>query len=282
MPNPILNDKNFEEARAGWAAPSSPSPGGAVWGPPGATGTTSVDDGPVTPWRPGMMTVRGSLTATAVLFVLLLASATVGWLRTPDAVQNPDGTWQFAFPGLAIVGVIVGFVAVIVMYFKPRLAKILGPIYAVAQGFAVGCISKAYENFYDGIVIQAAGATIAVFAVMLGLYHTRIIKVTDRFRKTVIFATLGVMALYLVSFVFSLFGGEVPFLNEPSAIGIGFSVLVCGIAALNLALDFDFIERGAKAGLAKDYEWVAAVGLLVTIVWLYLEILRLLSKLRQN
>ena len=114
------------------------------------------------------------------------------------------------------------------------------------------------------------------------LYNTRIIKVTDRFRRTVIFATLGVMVLYLVSFVISLFGGEVPFINEPSAFGIAFSVFVCGLAAMNLALDFDFIERGAKAGLAKDYEWVAAVGLLVTIVWLYLEILRLLAKLRQN
>ena len=111
---------------------------------------------------------------------------------------------------------------------------------------------------------------------MLVLYNTRIIKVTDRFRRTVIFATLGIMALYLVSFVISLFGAEIPFINEPSLFGILFSVFVCGIAAMNLALDFDFIERGSKAGLAKDYEWVAAVGLLVTIVWLYLEILRLL------
>jgi uncharacterized YccA/Bax inhibitor family protein len=98
----------------------------------------------------------------------------------------------------------------------------------------------------------------------------------------VIFATLGVMALYLVSMVMSLFGASIAFISEPSAFGIGFSVVVCVIAAMNLALDFDFIERGSKAGLSKDYEWVAAVGLLVTIVWLYLEILRLLAKLRQN
>ena len=117
---------------------------------------------------------------------------------------------------------------------------------------------------------------------MLLLYRTRIIKVTDRFRRIVIFATLGIMALYLVSIVISLFGGEVPFINEPSALGIGFSVFVCVLAAINLALDFDFIEKGTQMGLTKDYEWVAAVGLLVTIVWLYLEILRLLAKLRQN
>jgi uncharacterized YccA/Bax inhibitor family protein len=279
VPNPILNDKQFEEARSGWAAPTAPSPGGDVWPAPGET--APITDGPVTRWR-GAMTVRGSITATAVLFVVLLVSATMGYLQTPDAEQLPDGSWEFSFPGLAMVGVVVGFVAVIGLYFRPTWAKFLGPIYAIAQGYFVGSISKAYENFYDGIVLQAAGATLAVFGVMLLLYNTRIIKVTDRFRRTVIFATLGIMALYLVSFVISLFGAEIPFINEPSLIGILFSVFVCGLAAMNLALDFDFIERGSKAGLAKDYEWVAAVGLLVTIVWLYLEILRLLAKLREN
>ena len=281
MPNPFLNDKNFEEARSGWAAPTAPSPGGAVWGPPGAA-RPGIDDGPVTPWRAGMMTVRGSLTATAVLFVLLLASATVGWLATKPATTNPDGSTSVTFPALAMVGVIVGFVAVIALYFKPRLAKYLGPVYAIAEGFFVGAISRVFEEQWNGIVVQAAGATIAVFAVMLALYNTRIIKVTDRFRKVVVFATLGVMALYLVSIVMSLFGASISFISEPSALGIGFSVVVCVIAAMNLALDFDFIERGSKSGLSKDYEWVAAVGLLVTIVWLYLEILRLLAKLRQN
>jgi len=282
VPNPILNDKNFEEARAGWAAPTAPSPGGTMWGPPGTPTTQPVDDGPVSPWRPGMMTVRGTITATGVLFVLLLASATAGWLSTDGVTIGSDGQEQFSFPPLAFVGVIVGLGCVIGCYFKPTLAKYLGPVYALAQGFFLGAISKAYETFYEGIVVQAAGATLAVFAVMLVLYNTGVIKVTDRFRRTVIFATLGVMALYMVSIVMSLFGAEIPFINEPSAFGIAFSVFVCGLAALNLALDFDFIDRGARAGLSKDYEWVAAVGLLVTVVWLYLEILRLLAKLRQN
>ena len=286
MPNPILNDKQFEEARSGWAAPQSPSPGGTVWPAPGQpagpTGT-AVSDGPVSPWRPGMMTVRGSITATAVLFVLLLASAVVGWMNTSPATTNPQtGQMEVSFPGLALVGVIVGFACVIGVYFRPKYAKILGPIYAIAEGFFVGAISRVFEEQWNGIVLQAAGATLAVFAVMLLLYNTKIIKVTDKFRRTVIFATLGIMVLYLGSFVISLFGGSVAFINDASLIGIGFSVLVCVIAAMNLALDFDFIDRGAKAGLSKDYEWVAAVGLLVTIVWLYLEILRLLAKLRSN
>jgi uncharacterized YccA/Bax inhibitor family protein len=281
VPNPILNDKNFEDARSGWAAPTAPSAGGAVWGPPGSTGARPIDDGPVSEWRSGVMTVRGSITATAVLFVLLLASATVGWIAT-TGTRTVDGQEQVTFPALALVGVLVGFGCVIALYFKPKYAKFLGPVYAIAEGFFVGAISKVFESSYNGIVLQAAGATLAVFAVMLALYHSKIIKVTDKFRRTVIFATMGIMVLYLVSFVMNLFGSGVPFIRDASALGIAFSVFVCVIAAMNLALDFDFIDRGAKAGLSKDYEWVAAVGLLVTIVWLYLEILRLLAKLRQN
>jgi uncharacterized YccA/Bax inhibitor family protein len=283
VPNPILNDKSFEEAQSGWAAPKAPSPGGTVWPAPGGTPTTTpISDGPVSPWRSGVMTVRGSITATAVLFVLLLTSATVGWISTTAATNAPDGSLQVTFPVVAMIGVIVGFVCVIALYFKPHLAKYLGPVYAIAEGFFVGSISKVFESQWNGIVVQAAAATIAVFGVMLALYGTRIIKVTERMRRVVIFATLGVMALYLMSFVISLFGGSISFISDATPLGIGFSVLVCGLAAFNLMLDFDFIERGARAGLAKDYEWVAAVGLIVTIVWLYLEILRLLAKLRSN
>ena len=155
-----------------------------MWGPPGTTDDRPVDDGPVTPWRPGMMTVRGSITATAVLFVLLLASATVGWLSTDPITTNPDGTRAGHVPGARhrrrdrrlrrrhrrCTS-------------SPRLAKFLGPVYAIAEGFFVGAISRLFEEQWNGIVVQAAGATLAVFAVMLALYNTRIIKVTDRFRK---------------------------------------------------------------------------------------------------
>jgi uncharacterized YccA/Bax inhibitor family protein len=284
VPNPILNDKTFEEAQSGWAAPQAPSPGGATWPAPNGTPTAApVTDGPVSPWRSGVMTVKGSITATAVLFILLLASATVGWMSTTAATTDPQtGQTHVTFPVVAMIGVIVGFIAVIAVYFKPHLAKFLGPVYAIAEGFFVGAISKVFESQWNGIVLQAALATVAVFGVMLALYGTRIIKVTDRMRRVVIFATLGVMAMYLFSFVITLFGGSVSFISDASPLGIGFSVLVCGLAAFNLMLDFDFIERGTKAGLAKDYEWVAAVGLLVAIVWLYLEILRLLARLRSR
>ena len=131
--------------------------------------------------------------------------------------------------------------------------------------------------------MQAAGATVAVFVAMLVLYRTGIIKVTPGFRKIIAAATMGILALYLVSFVMNLFtDGGIAFINSPSLFGIGFSIFVCGLAAMNLALDFDLIERGVATGMPKNYEWVAALGLVVTIVWLYLEILRLLSKLNRR
>ncbi len=277
MANPILNDQKLEEARAGWAAPQAPSRGGEVWAPPTPGTGTPVTDGPISPWRSGVMTVKGTASASALLFVLLLIAAVAGW----NAATTPDPD-VVEFPGIAMIGVVIGFVSVMALYFKPMWAKFLGPVYALAQGFFVGAISKVYDAAWNGIVLQAAGATLAVFAAMLLLYRTNIIKVTDRFRRIVIGATLGVMALYLVSFLIQLFGGSVSFLQDASLLGIGFSVFVCVLAAMNLALDFDFIEKGARMGLAKDYEWVGAVGLLVTLVWLYLEILRLLAKLRDN
>jgi len=276
MADPILNDKTLEAARAGWAAPQAPSPGGQVWAPPGSP----TGDGPVSTWK-GAMTVRGTVTATAVLFVLLLASATAGWMAVKEKT-GLDGEPQVQFPSLAMVGVIVGIGIVFALMFKPQLAKFLAPVYAIAEGFAVGAISKAYESFQSGIVIQAVGATLGVFVVMLVLYRTGIIKVTEKFRRVVVFATLGVMAFYLVSFVLNIAGVDVAFFDKPNALGIAFSIGVSVLAALNLALRFDFIEKGVKMGLSKDFEWYAAFGLLVTIVWLYLELLRLLSKLQNR
>jgi uncharacterized YccA/Bax inhibitor family protein len=199
---------------------------------------------------------------------LLLLSAAFGWVQTGSPTTSLNSAGQpvvnYTIPMLAWVGVGVGFICVIGLYFKPRMAKVIGPIYALAQGFFVGAISKMYES------------------VMLFLYGFRIIKVTDKFRRTVIFATLGIMVFYGVSFIISLFAGagSVSFLSSSTPLSIGFSVIVAGIAAMNLALDFDFIERGEKMGLDRDFEWYGAFGLLVTIIWLYLELLRLLSKLR--
>jgi uncharacterized YccA/Bax inhibitor family protein len=197
-----------------------------------------------------------------------------------------DGSvgYDNAIPALAWAGLIVGVGLTFLLMFKPHLAKFIAPIYAIAEGFFVGAISRAYENLFDGIVVQAAGMTLVVFAVMLVLYRTRIIKVTERFRRIVIMATIGIMVFYGACMLIRLFAGadSVSFLSSPSLLGIAFSVFVAGLAAFNLALDFDFIERGAKQGLDKSFEWYAAFGLLVTIVWLYLEMLRLFSKLRQR
>jgi uncharacterized YccA/Bax inhibitor family protein len=283
MNNAILNERRFTEAQAGWAAPQPPSPGGQVWAPPSPHGTTAppITDGPVSTWQ-GAMTIRGTISATGVLFAILLVAAVFGWNAVPDPEVLPDGSISYGFPGIALVGVAIGFAAVIGLLFRPRLAKYIAPIYAVGQGFAVGAISSYYNTFFDGIVVQAAGATLGVLAVMLLLYRTRIIKVTERFRRVVILATLGVMAFYLVSFVINIFGGEVTFLRQPNAIGILFSIGVSVLAALNLTLDFDFIERGSKSGLAKEFEWYAAFGLMVTLVWLYLELLRLLALLQSR
>lgn len=275
MANPLLNDKAFgaaaERSGATWAPPK-PIPEGQ-WNPP-------ITDGPISAWQStaDRMTVSGTASATGVLLVLLLIAAGFGWAAVPSVAEDASPS----FPGIALVGVVVGFVAVIIASFKPHLAKFMAPVYALAQGYFVGAVSKAYENFQNGIVLQAAGATIAVFASMLFLYGTRIIKVTDRMRRIVIGATMGIALFYLVSFVMSLFGASLSFLTEPTLFGIGFSVLVVGLAAFNLALDFDFIERGSQSNLPKHMEWLGALGLLVTIVWLYLEILRLLSKLRER
>ena len=286
MANPMLNDKVIEESRAGWAAPAPPSPGGQNWpAPRPGTSAPPVSDGPVSPWQ-GAMTIGGTINRTIILLGLLLAAAAAGWSATKEEVGFDPATGQEVvvarFPALATLGIFVGLGAVLVLYFKPMLAKFVGPAYALGFGFAVGAISKGYESFQSGIVVQAAGATVAVFAVMLALYRTRIIKVTDRFRRIVVFATVGIMVFYGVSLLISLFGGAVPFINDATPLGIGLSVVICIVAAMNLALDFDFIEKGTRAGLAKDFEWYAAFGLLVTIVWLYLELLRLLAKLQNR
>jgi uncharacterized YccA/Bax inhibitor family protein len=267
MANPLLNDKAFGEAA---------TRDGATWQPP-------IDDGPISPWqsaadRVERMTVAGTAQATALLLVLLLVAAAFGWA----AVDSPAPGQAVSFPAIAFLGVIVGFAAVIASMFKPSLARVLAPVYALAEGYFVGAVSKAYESYQHGIVLQAVGVTLGVFTVMLLLHVTRILRVTDRMRRMVIGATFGVMAFYLVAIVLRLLGGGVSFLDSPSAFGILFSVAVAAIAAFNLSLDFDFIERGARSELPKRMEWFAALGLLVTIVWLYLEILRLLSKLRSR
>jgi uncharacterized YccA/Bax inhibitor family protein len=274
MSNPVLNESTLEKLRerhageAGWAVASGQP--ADTWAPP-------ITDGPVSTYHSGVMTVSGAASASLVLFAVLLISAAVGWV----AVAEPE-PGVLVLPAMAIVGAIVGFVAVIITMFKPLWSHILGPVYAVGQGLFVGAISRMFDAQYSGIVLQAVGTTLAVFGVMLFLYRTRVLRVTNKFRRIVIGATLGVAALYLVSFVVSFFGVNVSFISSSSGFGILFSLFVAGLAAFNLALDFDFIEQGEKMALPRRMEWFAAVGLLVTLVWLYLEVLRLLAKLRER
>ena len=277
MSNPLMNEKAATHAaQAGWGAPD-PASGPARRGT--ALGNLPITDGPISSWRPKVMTVSGTATASGVLLVLLLSTAVAGWIAAPDTTANFNGV------SVAAIGfMVVGFVCAITLRFKPMWAPVLAPIYALAQGFFLGVISRMYDAAYDGIVLQAVGATLAVFTVMLLLYRSRIIKVTDRFRRIVVGATVGLMLFYMVSFVFALVAGahSVSFINSPSLLGIGFSLFAAGLAAMMLAVDFDLIEKGAAAGWPKGMEWYAAFGLLATLIWLYLEILRLLSKLQRR
>lgn len=278
MSNPLLNESTFDKMRqrhageAGWAAASGQPSGQATgtWAPP-------INDGPISEYRSGTMTVSGAASASLLLFSLLLISAAFGWM----AVAEPQ-PGVLSFPPMALVGAVVGFIAVIIAVFKPMLSHVLGPVYAIGQGIFVGAISKMFDAAYSGIVLQAVATTLAVFGVMLFLYRTRVLRVTDKFRRIVIGATLGVLVLYLVSFIVRLFGANISFITSSSGIGILFSLFVAGLAAFNLALDFDFIENGERMALPRRMEWFAAIGLLVTLVWLYLEVLRLLAKLRSR
>ena len=219
------------------------------------------------------MTVEGAVNKTGALLLLLLLSAGSTWV-----LVDPPASF-----GLMLGAILVGFVIALVTIFRPQVSPWTAPLYALVEGVFLGAISEVYETRFGqpGIVLQAVGATVAVFAVMLVLYRARIIRATARFRAIVLTATIGIGVFYLVSIVLSLFGARVPFINDASPIGILLSVVICGVAALNLVLDFDFIERGAQAGAPKFMEWYGAFGLLVTLVWLYLELLRLLSKLRR-
>lgn len=221
------------------------------------------------------MTVRGTLQKFGFLFLMVLGSSFYSWK-------------QFAESGnvmpLMLGGAIGGFIIAIVLVFKPTLSPWLAPLYALLQGLFIGAISSMYNLAFaeraPNLIINAVGLTFGVAATMYLLYSFRIIKATETFKSVIYTATGGIMFFYLLVFVLRLVGFEgMPFLHEGSTFGIIFSLVVVAIAALNLILDFDMIERGAELGAPKYMEWYGAFGLMVTLVWLYLEILRLLSKL---
>jgi uncharacterized YccA/Bax inhibitor family protein len=221
------------------------------------------------------MTIDGVVNKSAILLGLLLVSAYWVWDKFFDSLNYASVS------GYMWVGIIGGLVAAVVTTFKPNIANITAPVYALLEGLALGGISAFLESRYPGIVIQAVSLTFAVFFSLLVAYRSGLIQVTENFKLMVVSATGGIFVVYMLSFVLGMFGINMPFIHEGGLFGIIFSLVVIAVAAMNLVLDFDFIESGVDKGAPKYMEWYASFGLMVTLVWLYIEILRLLSKMRR-
>jgi uncharacterized YccA/Bax inhibitor family protein len=222
----------------------------------------------------GTMTYAGTAARAAFFIVVTIAFAGVGW-RSAENVATSSGLWFF-------LGYIVLIGLSLAAASNPRLALGAGLLYAVLMGTWMGSISRIYESYYDGIVGQALLASVATFVACLLLYLFRAVRVTGRFVRVVVIATLGVAIMYLAGWLLSIFGVDLLFWTHPSTTGIVVSVAICIVAALNLILDFAVIERGVDAGAPADMAWYAAFGLLTTLVWLYLEILYLLVRVRAS
>jgi uncharacterized YccA/Bax inhibitor family protein len=219
------------------------------------------------------MTLRGTATKSLVLVLLTLFAAGFTW----NAVLA--GRPEIVGPA-ALVGGIGGFIVALVTIFKPTLSPYTAPIYAVLEGLLLGGVSAIYNARFAGLPLQAVALTFGVFIAMLLAYRAGVVRATARFRFGVVAATGGIAVMYLLSFVLRLFGVPMPFLHDSSPLSIGISLVIVGVAALNLVLDFDLVERGVEQRAPRYMEWYASFGLLVTLVWLYLEILRLLAKVQ--
>ena len=254
--NPALNSKSF---------------GGFVAGSVGVDPRTASSH---TETR--AMTVQGTVDKTAILLAVTIFTAIWPWkmlfeTRDPGAVMP-----------LLMLGSLGGFVVALVTIFKKSWAPVTAPIYAACEGLALGGLSALLELRYHGIAFQSMALTFGVLAVMLVAYKTKAIRATEGFKLGVIAATGAIALVYLLSMVLGMFGVHMGFLTSSGPLGIGISLLVVGVAALNLVLDFDVVEQGVRAGAPKYMEWYGAFGILVTLVWLYLEILRLLAKLNDR
>jgi len=245
--NPFLKNKSFSEARV----------------------VTEVRDGNLIDYNE-TMTVSGTMNKSFIMLLLLVAGAMVTWWMTYQEINTMP---------IAIGGAVVGLILVLVAAFRPQYSPWIAPGYAIFEGLFIGAISAIFEIMYPGVVMQAVGATFVTFAVCLALYKYKIVKVTQQFRSIIIAATLAIMTYYLISWLFSMFTGFVPVHYGSSLMSIGISVFVIIIAAMNLFLDFDMIEKSAQQRMPKYMEWFGAIGLMVTLVWLYIEFLRLFSKL---
>jgi uncharacterized YccA/Bax inhibitor family protein len=256
--NPALGENTFRNV---------PGQYGTLNG--GAIGSGAID-------AAARMTLNGTINKTGILLVLAMASAAWAWysfLTTGDlSVAGP----------LVLVGAFGGLIVGFVTAFKKEWSPVTAPLYALLEGLVLGGLSAVFNLRYPGIAIEAVGLTFGTLFVMLFLYRTGVIKVTQKLRIGIVAATGGICLFYMAEWVLSFFGINLTTVNGASGIGILFSLFVVGIAALNLVLDFDFVEQGVTYGVPKYMEWYAAFGIMVTLVWLYLEILRLLAKMRSR
>ena len=222
------------------------------------------------------MTLNGTVHKTALLLIGLIATAAITWRRT---MLTEDSSTLYPY---LIVGVIGGLVVGLITVFKKEWSPVTAPLYCVLEGLFLGIISAIFEQRFPGIIFQAVLLTFGTLATLLLAYQSGLIKATENFKLGVTAATGGIMIIYLINFAMSFFGSGIPYIHESGTFGILFSLFVVVIAALNLVLDFDFIENGVEQKAPKYMEWYAAFGLLVTLIWLYLEILRLLAKMRSK
>lgn len=217
-------------------------------------------------------TVGGTIGKVIILALLVALGATAGWSMA--ASNQSSALWILL--GSAIVATIFAFITI----FVPKASPFTAPVYALAEGAVLGALSYWFNTAYEGIALQALVLTGGVFASVLILYTTGIVRVTQKLRSVIIIATMAIALYYVINFVVMLFGGALPLIYDSGTFGIIFSVIVVLVAALNLLLDFDFIDKTAQSGAPKVFEWYGAFGLMVTLVWLYIEILRLLSKMK--
>jgi uncharacterized YccA/Bax inhibitor family protein len=217
------------------------------------------------------MTVNGALNKTFMLSLLVFAGASISWNNFFEGQE---------INGLIMGGAIGGLIFALITIFKREWAPITAPIYAFLEGLFLGGISAYFNVQFPGITLQAVALTFGVLLSMIFIYKNNIITVNDKFRGIMMMAMGSIFLVYMISWIMGFFGGTIPYIHEGGLIGIGFSLVIVVVAGLSILLDLDFIYKGAAQGLSKKTEWYAAFGLMVTLVWLYIEILRLLSKLR--
>lgn len=237
------------------------------------------------------MTLEGTVIKTGFLLAILLAAAAFTWSQTlvglpaltaeAAEVVAPPPVSPKVYP-LMVTGFIGGALLALITIIKPSFSPYTTPLYAAFEGLALGGISSLFEHRFPGVVVQAVGLTFGTLGALLFAYQTRVIRATENFKLGIAAATGGICLVYLAGFVLRFFGVGIPYIHQSGPIGIGFSLFVVAVAAFNLVLDFDFIETGVEQRAPKYMEWYGGFGLLVTLVWLYLELLRLLSKLRSR